>query len=124
MPLPDEFWQSSGTTSAEVRSPAAKGTGTTQFKGTVALGLAQNNKEGHPEHYHRSTKRADLKRWFDEGCPLFVMFSYRTDENGKPKRGARQSYSLTDCQWVSPDILLIVRADEEHWHVVEDDAKE
>ena len=113
MPLPDSFWESTPEAPEVPRSRS-------RYRGTVGLSLVHNQTKGHPEHYHQSPKRADLKRWVDEGCSVYVLLHYETDEEGHSKQGVRPVSIITQCYWLTPGILYLERRGVEHWHVIRD----
>jgi len=111
MPLPDSFWDSTDLPPKKRKSV---------FRGTVHLSMVQNCQGGHSEKFHRSGKREDLKRWFDEKCPLYVLMNYKMDGDGEIKSGVRPARAITDCCWVSDDVLLLEWRERYYWHVVAD----
>ena len=121
MPLDNSFWDSEVSESAPQPQPQTTFPQTT-FRGNVYLAFVQNNKEGHPNLYARSGKRVDMKRWFDEGCEMYVVIRYITDEDGNPKKGERRSRGVSALDWVPgrPGVLKMTRRGMEHWYIIED----
>jgi hypothetical protein len=76
------------------------------YKGVVDLGMVQNNSRG-PERYRRDEDPMALKRWHDEGAPMFVQMIYVEDSDGSPKRGERTTRSLSRV-WVDEDGFVCV----------------